>query len=135
MRSLEVAAAAKEAEQAAAAAAVAAREAAAAVREQANPHGLLVESLRERQRDAGARRSELATRLTVATAEQGTMAALAEHFGKRGVQNLLYQLAIGQLQVSAGVATPRVPNHPALHRVRARARACARAVACACAAA
>ena len=29
------------------------------------------------------------------------MSELADHFGKRGVQNLLFELAIGQLQLSA----------------------------------
>jgi len=78
-----------------------ARAALAAVEAEENPHAL-------RQRDGAAREAELAERhatLEVTAREASTRHAqlgeLQEHFGKRGVQNLLYQLALAQLEAAA----------------------------------
>ena len=80
-----------------------ARAALAAIEVESNPHEL-------RLTDAQAQRDALVARRGAIEAEAAEAASIAavhneltEHFGKRGVQNMLYTLALSQLEASAGV--------------------------------
>ena len=78
-----------------------ARAALEGVRSEENPHAL-------RRRDIEARRTEIAERRAALEAAarraaelQAQLSELQEHFGKRGVQNMLYTLALSQIEATA----------------------------------
>ena len=101
VREVRVEAAAKEAAAEAEARAARALAAVASLRAETNPSALLLADMDARRTEASARRTALEAERKRAERAQRTMGELGEHFGKRGVQNLLYELAIDQLQLSA----------------------------------
>ncbi|KAL1503956.1 hypothetical protein AB1Y20_010374 [Prymnesium parvum] len=77
------------------------RAAAAAARAASSPHALLLADLRARLLAVGEAAAAARRAAEESEAEALAMAELTEHFGKRGVQNLLYELATRQLEQSA----------------------------------
>ena len=87
-----------------------ARDALDAALQERNPHGL-------RRQDAQARQSELASRLKEArdqlkesSRRLDIFESLQEHFGKRGVQNMLYTVALAQLEASAATYAAKLSD-------------------------
>ena len=78
-----------------------AREALAAAELEDNPHALRRLDVEARQAEMDERRLSLEASAREAATRQGMLTELQEHFGKRGVQNMLYTLALAQLEASA----------------------------------
>ena len=71
--------------------------------DEANPHTLRARDATAQVNKLRARQKALEATSVEAAARQETLSGLLEHFGKRGVQNLLYTLALRNLEASAGV--------------------------------
>ena len=68
-----------------------------------NPHALRRSDALRSRAEAADRLADLKRQEVEAVAEGGRLAELQEHFGKRGVQNLLYTLALAQIESSAAL--------------------------------
>ena len=73
-------------------------EALAALERAPNPHALRIGDAAARRAAVASRQEKLAVAVKGAKKEETSLSALSEHFGKRGVQNLLYKLALENLE-------------------------------------
>ena len=110
-----------------------ARRALADAREEANPHLRRLDDALAHRDELLARREALEAQTAEAAGRQGELVELQEHFGKRGVQNMLYTLALAQLESSAAVYADelsggrlqlRLSFDDALRSVRKRVAVC-----------
>ena len=66
-----------------------------------NPHALRISDAAAQRADLALRQEKLAVDVTTANEEKETLSKLSDHFGKKGVQNLLYKLALENLECRA----------------------------------